>query len=138
MCLKIINVNPSKRKTEDSFVRSLTIALNISYKDAFRTISDFALGANLSMVDTRTIKGVLKFLGYTEQVLKESCSVGSFADRYAKTDKVYLLRIGRNNTTVIKNKIIYDNFDASRKIINSYWIIDRSVQETNTNRRSKG
>ena len=33
MCLKIINVNPSKRKTEDSFVRSLTIALNISYKD---------------------------------------------------------------------------------------------------------
>ena len=121
---KIINVNPSKRVTDDSFVRSLTLALNISYKKIFKALSDYALGASLSMTDIRTFKGFLKALGYYEEKIQSKCNISTFAERFAKSNKVYILRVGKNTSTVIKNKIIYDNYDVSKKLVISYWIIN--------------
>lgn len=121
---KIVNVNPSKRITEDSFVRSLTLALNIPYKKAFEVLSDYALGASLAMTDIRALKGLLKAFGYYEKQIQRKCNVSTFAEIYAKSDKTYILRVGRNTSTIIKNKVIYDNYDVSKKIINSYWIIN--------------
>ena len=121
---KIVNVNPSKHITEDSFVRSLTLALNIPYREAFKVLSDYALGASLAMTDIRAFKGLLKAFGYYEKQIQRKCNVVTFAEIYAKSDKTYILRVGRNTSTVIKNKVIYDNYDVSKKIINSYWIIN--------------
>ena len=121
---KIVNVNPSKRITEDSFVRSLTIALNIPYREAFKVLSDYALGASLAMTDIRAFKGLLKAFGYYEKQIQRKCNVVTFAEIYAKSDKTYILRVGRNTSTIIKNKVIYDNYDVSKKIVNSYWIIN--------------
>ena len=108
MCQKKLNVNPSKRTTEDSFVRAVCLALNISYKEAYRAIAEFALGASLAMTDARTIKGFLKSLGYYEQKLKNNCSVATFVDNNAKAKKVYIVRIGKNNVTVVRNKVVYE------------------------------
>ena len=124
MCIKKLNVNPSKRITEDSFVRAVTIALNISYKEAYRAIADFALNASLSMTDARTIKGFLKAFGYCEQKLKNNCNIATFVDNNARAQKVYIIRVGRNGVTVVKNRVVYDNYDVSKKMIRSYWIIN--------------
>ena len=121
---KIVNVNPSKRITEDSFIRSLTLALNIPYKEAFKVLSDYALGVSLAMTDIRAFKGLLKSFEYYEKQIQRKCNVSTFAEIYAKLGKVYILRVGKNTTTVIKNKIIYDNYDVTKKIVNSYWIIN--------------
>lgn len=124
MCLKIINVNPSKRKTEDAFVRAVCLALNIQYKQAYRAIADYSLGACLSMNDARAIKGFMKSLGYNEQRLINNCNVEDFIDNYAEKGRIYVLKIGRSTTTVVKNKIAYDSYDVGKKSVNSYWKIN--------------
>ena len=137
MCLKNINVNPSNRITQDAFVRAVCLALNISYKEAYRAIAEFALGASLSMTDSRTIKGFLKSLGYYEQKLKNNCSVATFSENKAKArvhstdnydedfyvsiEKYPKIVIGRcnisdNDLNAIK-KFIVDNLD----ILLEYW-----------------
>lgn len=124
MQLKRINVNPSNRTTDDCYVRALTIALNIQYREAYKALSEYGLGVSLAMTDSRTLKGFLKSFGYYEKLLQRKCNVATFAEIYAKLDKVYILKIGKNGATVIKNKIIYDSFDISKKVVNGYWIIN--------------
>ena len=124
MCLKKINVNPANRVTDDSFVKSLTLALNLPYKEIYRDLSDYALGQSLAMTDIRAFKSFLKSLGFCEQRLQRGCNVESFVGNYAEAGKVYILAVGKNNATVIRNKTVYDNYDVSKKIVHTYWKIN--------------
>lgn len=124
MCLKKVNVNPAKRITEDSYVRSITLALKISYKQAYRALSNYALGQCLAMNDCRAFKSFLKSMGYYEQRLQRSCSVETFVDNYAESNKTYILKIGKNNATVVKDKVVFENFDVSKKSVSAIWKIN--------------
>ena len=123
MCLKKINVNPAKRITEDSYVRAICMGLDISYKDAFRGLADFSLSQSLSMTDCRAFKSFLKTLGYYEQKMQNYCNVEMFVNKYEETGKNYILKIGKNSATVVKNKTVFDNYANNKKSVSGYWII---------------
>ena len=58
--LKKINVNPAKRNTDDSYVKVLTIALNISYKKAYKLLAEYGMQQCLSMNDSRLFRNFRK------------------------------------------------------------------------------
>ena len=118
------NINPSKRSTDDAYVRTLSMALNITYKQAYQALAKFGLGQSLAMNDIRTLRGFLKSFDYKEQQLNRKCNVDFFSNTIAKVGKRYIVRTGKNNVTVVINKNIYDVFNPSKKIVNSYWVID--------------
>ena len=118
-----INVNPFNRTTDDSVVKALCIALDISWNEAYMSLAKHGIGSNLSMNDKRCWKGFLKYLGYTETKLDNKVNVKYFAENYALNNKVYILQIGSNGATVIKNKTIYDSFNPCNKTVNAFWII---------------
>ena len=118
------NMNPSKRKTDDTYVRTLSMALNISYKQAYKALAEFAMGQSLSMNDIRALRGFLKSFKYKEQQVNKKCSVGIFSDEIAKTGERYIVRIGKANVTTVVNKNVYDTFNPSKKMVNSYWNIN--------------
>lgn len=116
------NVNPSQRKTDDSLVRALSLALNITYVEAYKSLAEFGMGQSLSMTDVRTLRGFLRMLGYNEKILNRNCNVDVFTRQYAKPNSIYLLRIGKSVTVCI-NRTIYDNYNPKSKIVTSYWRI---------------
>ena len=100
------NINPSKRVTDDAYIRALGVALNISYKQAYKALADFAMGQNLSMNDIRALRGFLKSFEYREQQLNQKCNVDVFSNVIAKSGKLSIVRFGKGNVTVIVNKNI--------------------------------
>lgn len=117
------NINPSKRSTDDAYIRALGMALNISYKQAYKTLADFAMGQCLSMNDIRALRGFLKSFEYREQQLNKKCNLDVFSNTIAKSGKRYIVRYGKAGVTVVVDKNIYDSFNPSKKLVNSYWTI---------------
>ena len=117
------NINPSQRVTDDAAVRAISLALNITYKEAYMSLAEYSVGQCLAMNDIRALKSFLKLIGYTDMQLKRRCSEETFARQYAKPNSTYILRIGKNSVTVVKDKTIYDNFNPSQKTVTSYWKI---------------
>ena len=119
------NVNPSKRITDDAYVRAISLALNITYKEAYMTLAEFSAGQCLAMNDIRALKSFLKIIGYTDMQLNQNCNVETFARQIAKPNCTYILRIGKNGVTVIKNKTIIDSFNPCKKMVTSYWKLNK-------------
>ena len=122
MQFKKLNVNSSNRNTDDSYVRSISVALNIPYKKAYKMLAEYGLNNCLSMNDSRTLRGFLGYIGYTEKTLDKKCNVSKFSECNSK-GKVCILRVGKNSATVIKNNVIYDSYNPSNKVVNAYWVI---------------
>lgn len=118
------NINPSKRSTDDAYIRALCMALNISYKQAYKALADFAMGQCLSMNDIRALRGFLKSFEYREQQLNKKCNLDVFSNTIAKSGKRYIVRYGKAGVTVVVDKNIYDSFNPSKKLVNSYWTIN--------------
>ena len=78
------NTNPIKRNTDDSYIRALTIILNISYKEAYKALADFSMGQCLSMNDIRALRSFLRTFQYQERQLDKKCNVEQFSNTVAK------------------------------------------------------
>lgn len=123
MQFKKLNVNPAKRNTDDAYVRVLSLALDIPYKKAYKLLAEHGIRQSLAMNDNRLFRSFMNYIGYTERNLDKKCNVSKFSERIIK-DKVCILRVGKNSATVIKNNVIYDSYNPSNKVVNSYWVID--------------
>ena len=117
------NTNPIKRNTDDSYIRALTIILNISYKEAYKALADFSMGQCLSMNDIRALRSFLRTFQYQERQLDKKCNVEQFSNTVAKKGKRYIVRVGKATVTSVIDKNIYDCYNPSKKLVNSYWLI---------------
>ena len=122
MQFKKLNVNPAKRNTDDSYVKCISIALEIPYKKAYKLLAEHGIRQSLAMNDSRLFRNFMNYIGYIEIQLDKKCNVSKFSEHVSR-GKVCILRIGKNGATVVKDNVIYDSYDPSNKIVNGYWVI---------------
>lgn len=122
------NANPKGRKTTDCVIRAMSTALNNTWEDTYRALVDFSIKRGLASSDKRAITLFLHYKGYTKQKMHKRedntrYSVKDFIDEIAKPKAVYIIGLA-NHLTVVKDGVLLDTWNCSKKIVNSYWIID--------------
>lgn len=121
------NANPKNRKTGDCVIRAISLALNKSWADTYREMTEHCIPKGYMLNYKDGYKSYLKKLGY--EMLKmpkrfdnTRYTVKEFADELAEENSIYILSIA-NHVTVIKNKDLYDIWDCSKKSVGNYWKI---------------
>ena len=121
------NANPKNRKTSDCVIRALCTALNNSWKDTYISLVDFSIKQGLMCNEKRAYTSYLKAKGYEIQKMPKRkdntrYTVREFVDEIAESKSTYILSIA-NHLTVVKDKVLLDTWNCSKKSVGNYWVI---------------
>ena len=122
------NANPKRRKTTDCVIRALSTALNNSWEDTYRSLVDFSIKQGLMVNDKRAYTNYLKAKGY--EMLKmprrndnTRYTVKEFIDELAEANTIYIISVA-NHLTVVKDRVLLDTWNCSRKSVGNYWKVN--------------
>lgn len=121
MWIKTIN-NPCGRVVGDCAVRAVSIALNISWEDAYWLLADAAFKM-CDMPSSNSVWGaVLRMNGFYMSALPESCPDCYTAEDFARDNPngTFVLGFG-NHVATIKNGNLMDAWDSSNEIPIYVW-----------------
>lgn len=114
--------NPAGRRVGDCAVRAVSVALNISWEDAYAliTAAGFAMG---DMPSSNSVWGaVLRQHGFSRMNLPTECpdcyTAADFVKDYPQG--VYVLGFG-NHVATARDGVIYDAWDSSNEIPQYVW-----------------
>ena len=116
------NNNPSGRRVGDCAVRAVSVALDISWEDAYALIasSGFAMG---DMPSSDSVFGaVLRQHGFYRMAIPNSCSDCYTAEDFCKDNPrgTFVLGFGGHVATV-KDGRLYDLWDSSNLVPIYFW-----------------
>lgn len=114
---------PNKHITGDCSVRCVCAALDLSWKDSFNLLVDYATKNQYMPNDMITISSVIEkngFVGVTCKAKRgvKKPTVNSFCKEHKKGR--YVLRLSRHVVTVIDGKF-YDIWDCGDCSVYKYW-----------------
>ena len=117
-----LNNNPAGRRVGDCAVRAVSVALNISWEDAYAliTAAGFAMG---DMPSSNSVWGaVLRQHGFSRLNLPEECPDCYTAEDFAHDHPrgIYVLGFG-NHVATVRDGIIYDAWNSSNEIPQYVW-----------------
>ena len=119
---KMFNNNPTGRRVGDCAVRAVSVALGVSWEDAYTMMAanGFSMG---DMPSSDSVWGsVLRQKGFYRKAVPNTCpdcyTAEDFAEDHPKG--VYVLGFGGHVATV-KDGTIYDSWDSSEQIPVYYW-----------------
>ena len=122
------NANPKKRKTTDCVIRAISTALNNSWENTYRSLVDFSIKRGLMCNDKRAYTNYLKAKGY--EMLKmprrndnTRYTVKEFIDELAEANTIYIISVA-NHLTVVKDRVLLDTWNCSRKSVGNYWKVN--------------
>ena len=121
------NANPTKRKTSDCVIRALATALGNTWEDTYRDLVDMSIKQGLMCNEKRAYTNYLKTKGYEMQKMPRRndntrYTVNEFIDELADPKATYIISIA-NHLTCVKDKVLLDTWNCSRKSIGNYWLI---------------
>ena len=116
------NGNPTGRSVGDCAVRAVSVALGISWEEAYSLIAamGYAMG---DMPSSDAVWGaVLRQNGFYRQSIPDTCPMCYTASDFASEHPrgVYVLGFGGHVAT-IKDGVLYDSWDSSNEIPQFYW-----------------
>lgn len=116
------NGNPTGRRVGDCAVRAVSVALNISWEDAYAliTAAGFAMG---DMPSSNSVWGaVLRQHGFSRMNLPDECPDCYTAEDFAHDHPrgIYVLGFG-NHVATVKNGTIMDAWNSSNEIPQYVW-----------------
>ena len=119
---KYFNPNPTGRHVGDCSVRAIAKALNLSWDDAYRLITNqgFDMG---DMPSSDAVWGaVLREKGFKRSVIPNVCPYCYTAEMFCRANPkgTYVLGFGKHVVTIIDGDI-YDTWDSSQEIPIYYW-----------------
>lgn len=116
------NPNPTGRSVGDCSVRALTIALNMSWEDAYSLMAE--AGYNMGdMPSADSVWGaVLRQHGFYRTAISNSCPSCYTAEDFARDNPkgVFVLGFG-GHVSSVKDGVIYDAWDSSEEIPQFVW-----------------
>lgn len=116
------NPNPTGRSVGDCSVRALTIALNMSWEDAYSLMAE--AGYNMGdMPSADSVWGaVLRQHGFYRTAISNSCPSCYTAEDFARDNPkgVFVLAFG-GHVASVKDGVIYDAWDSSEEIPQFVW-----------------
>ena len=124
---KYYNANIKNRITPDCSIRALATALNKSYVDVIKEMTEFVVADGYFFDDIRTISNYLKSKGWVKQKQpvkknKTKYTGQEFCKKFAKKNVNYVANIGKNHIVAIINKKVNDTWDSSDRCIGNYWM----------------
>jgi len=119
---KLFNNNPAGRRVGDCAVRAVSVALGMSWEDAYNLIAD----AGFKMADMPSSdsvwSAVLRQYGFYRHAIPNSCpdcyTAADFAADHPRG--VYVLGFGGHVAT-IRDGVIYDAWNSSNEIPQYVW-----------------
>lgn len=119
---KRFNNNPCGRIVGDCSIRAVSVALGISWEDAYRLIVDAGLNM-CDMPSSDSVWGaVLRREGFYRAAIPNRCPECYTAEQFCEDHPygVFVLGFGGHVATV-KDGILYDSWDSSQEIPQYYW-----------------
>lgn len=119
---KFFNNNPVGRNVGDCAIRALSVALNVSWEQAYELATDmgFEMG---DMPSADAVWGaVLKQHGFYRAIIPNYCPDCYTAEDFARDNSrgIYVLGFGGHVATV-KDGTLYDSWDSSKEIPIFVW-----------------
>lgn len=115
------NPNPCGRYVGDCSVRAVSVALDISWEEAFELLADAAYKMCDMPSSNSVIGAVLRMSGFRMSAIPEVCTIAKFARE--NPDGIFVLfktgEIGHVATVV--NGDLYDAWDSSQEIPQFVW-----------------
>lgn len=119
---KYFNNNPAGRTVGDCAVRALSVALGISWEEAYTkmAVNGFRM-ADMPSADS-VWGAVLRSAGFYREGLPNLCPDCYTAEDFCRDNPigVYVLGFGGHVATV-KNGTLYDSWDSSQEIPQYFW-----------------
>lgn len=116
------NPNPHGSITGDCVVRAVSVALNMTWDEAYQILTDYGFRLK-NMPNADSVWGeVLKDYGFTRKVIPDTCpacySVRAFCKDHPKG--TYVLATGSHVIAVIDGDY-YDSWDSGDEVPIMYW-----------------
>lgn len=121
---KKFNQNPNNLKVGDCVVKSISLALDISW---FKVYDDLCkIGNSLSCMpnDIETVKIYLQNYELVTPKIRKGDKRPKVKD--FNKNNIFILRIANHFTCVINN-VLYDTWDCRNSAVYRYWIVKKEV-----------
>ena len=116
------NANPVSIRTEDCAIRAVSVALGISWDDAFDLIAHNAKQMGNVMHSNAVFGSVLRQHGFVREIIPNSCpdcyTIKDFCREYP--EGVYVVGTGSHVVAVINGDYI-DTWDSGNEIPIYFW-----------------
>lgn len=123
------NANPKNKRGGDCTARAISTALNQSWEDTIREMTEFGIKIGYVFNDKRTIEGYLKSKGWVKQKQPRRNDntryTGSEFCKMRKSKNIkddVIAYIGRGHIVCIKDNKIQDIWNSSKNCIGNYFI----------------
>lgn len=116
------NNNPAGRSVGDCAVRALSVALGISWEEAYEKLADSGFKM-ADMPSSDSVWGaVLRMNGFYREGLPNLCPDCYTAESFCRDNPIgtYVLGFGGHVATV-KDGVLYDSWDSSQEIPQYFW-----------------
>jgi hypothetical protein len=120
---KYYNANPMNHRTTDCVIRSISTALNKSWDDVLRELTDYSLKYKYFINAVELYEIYLKDNGWK----KHSAPHKSNGDEYSllewlhEFDKEAIVTIEDNHLTYVNHGCVYDIWNCSDMVVNEFW-----------------
>ena len=116
------NPNPISNKVEDCSVRAVSVALDISWDEAFDLIAKNAKQMGVMMHNNNAWGSVLRQHGFNRAVIPNTCPDCYTAEDFAAEHPrgIYVLGFGTHTAAVVDGNVI-DTWDSSLETPYYYW-----------------
>ncbi len=116
------NPNPVSNNVEDCAVRAVSVALGISWDDAFDMIARNAKQMGVMMHNNNAWGSVLRQNGFYRAIIPNTCPDCYTAEDFCRDHPrgIYVLGFGTHTATVIDGNII-DSWDSSEELPHYFW-----------------
>lgn len=117
------NVNPISARVEDCAIRAVSVALDVSWDDAFDMIADNAKAMGSVMHNDAAWGSVLRQHGFERAIIPNTCpdcyTVRDFCVEHPKGR--FVLGTGSHAVAVINGNYV-DTWDSGNEIPVYYWV----------------
>jgi hypothetical protein len=116
------NANPIANNVEDCSIRAVSLALGISWDDAFDLVAEMAKNMGVMPHNNAAWGAVLRRYGFNRALIPNTCPDCYTAEDFCRDypEGVYVLGFG-NHTATIKDGNIYDTWNSSDEIPQYFW-----------------
>lgn len=125
---KEFNINPKGRKGCDCVVRAIALALDMTWEQVVREMTELGIKKGLVLNDDKLYPVYLKEKGFSQwseprDYDNRKITVNeAIDDKYIYSNMTIVANVGSHHVTCIKNGTVYDIWDCSGRILHKYWV----------------
>ena len=120
---KYFNANPKNKHTTDCVTRAICAALDQTYEQTVKELSEFWLKTGYEMTDTKCFGKYLESKGWQKQKQPRKVDNTKYIGKeFVKLfNGICVANIGGNHTVCIKDSKVFDIWDSTDGCIGNYW-----------------